>query len=77
MALIGWKRSGCTMLLPKHIKSGPPTQAMVLYFFIVAPGRRWQVKKKKNVKSVVAACSASVLYVVVSLVLVKINTFFF
>ena len=37
-----------------------PLHKILLYFFIVAPGRRWHVKKIiKNVESVVAACSAS------------------
>ena len=34
--------------LLKYIKKCPPLHEKLLYFFIVAPGRRWNVKKKRK-----------------------------
>ena len=35
----------------KYIKKWPPLRKKLLYFFIVAPGRRWHVKKNETLKS--------------------------
>ena len=46
MALLGCEWCGRIELLLKYIKKWPPPYKMLLYFFIVVPGRRWHIKKK-------------------------------
>ena len=52
MALIGCERCGRSEPSKIHQKMAPPYTKNCSIFFIVAPGRRWHVKKKrkKNLK---------------------------